>query len=73
MPSSPFSMFPLNLAQAVCCNDHVHCCPAGMQCDVEHDRCMSGEWALPLVKKIAAVVNEGIYFIQKMESVNIHS
>ncbi|CAF4904019.1 unnamed protein product [Rotaria sp. Silwood1] len=27
------------LADAVCCSDHLHCCPHGYVCDVEHSRC----------------------------------
>lgn len=49
------------LVQAVCCSDHVHCCPASMYCDLEHDMCTSGERRIPLLKKIAAVPNAGIY------------
>ncbi|CAF1486655.1 unnamed protein product [Adineta steineri] len=27
------------LVDAVCCSDHLHCCPQGTTCDVEHSRC----------------------------------
>uniref|UniRef100_H3D2S2 Granulin b n=1 Tax=Tetraodon nigroviridis TaxID=99883 RepID=H3D2S2_TETNG len=44
--------------QAVCCSDHMHCCPAGMHCDLEHNMCMSGNMRVPLLEKMAAVHNE---------------
>ena len=40
--------------QAVCCSDHVHCCPSNTECDLEHDVCKSGETAVPQLKKISA-------------------
>lgn len=64
MPSYACRVLTLNLVQAVCCSDHMHCCPAGMQCDLEHDKCLSSEKRVPLMKKIAAVPNEGIYYSQ---------
>jgi hypothetical protein len=30
------------LAEAVCCKDHLHCCPNGYTCDTEHSRCQKG-------------------------------
>lgn len=30
------------IPNAVCCNDHLHCCPTGYTCDVEHSRCQKG-------------------------------
>lgn len=65
MPSYTLRIFTLNLVQAVCCSDHTHCCPAGMQCDLEHDICVSGMRQVPLLKKIAAVPNEGIPLFRK--------
>ena len=29
--------------QAVCCNDHTHCCPKGYTCDVAQGTCMKGD------------------------------
>ena len=40
--------------QAVCCSDHVHCCPNGYTCDVEHSTCKKGLMSQPWVKKISA-------------------
>jgi len=25
---------------AACCDDHIHCCPGGYTCDVEHGQCL---------------------------------
>lgn len=30
------SCFP----QAVCCSDHVHCCPQGTKCDIQEKKCI---------------------------------
>ncbi|CAF1308822.1 unnamed protein product [Adineta steineri] len=30
------------IPDAVCCSDHLHCCPTGYTCDVEHSRCQKG-------------------------------
>ncbi|XP_061444484.1 progranulin isoform X2 [Rhineura floridana] len=30
------------LPQAVCCADHVHCCPSGYTCDSAHSSCVKG-------------------------------
>lgn len=27
------------LPSAVCCSDHLHCCPKGTECDVQHGQC----------------------------------
>ncbi|XP_047465155.1 granulin b [Mugil cephalus] len=29
------------MPDAVCCSDHIHCCPAGTQCDLQHSTCVS--------------------------------
>lgn len=44
--------------QAMCCRDHLHCCPSDTICDLEHGVCKSGERSVPLLKKIAAVPND---------------
>ncbi|KHN88158.1 Granulin, partial [Toxocara canis] len=31
------------MPDAVCCEDHLHCCPEGTECDVEHGMCHSQE------------------------------
>lgn len=41
--------------KAMCCSDHVHCCPSNTICDLEHGVCKSGETHLPLLKKISAL------------------
>ncbi|XP_042772111.1 progranulin isoform X1 [Panthera leo] len=34
-------------AQAVCCEDHVHCCPAGFKCDTAKGTCEQGAQQVP--------------------------
>ncbi|XP_007953424.1 progranulin [Orycteropus afer afer] len=41
-------------AQAVCCEDHVHCCPAGFKCDTEKEICEQGDRHVPWMKKAPA-------------------
>lgn len=44
------------LPQAVCCNDHEHCCPNGYKCNVAEQTCdKPGDLSLPWVQKIAAL------------------
>ncbi|XP_048221897.1 progranulin isoform X2 [Perognathus longimembris pacificus] len=40
--------------QAVCCEDHIHCCPAGFTCYTEKGTCEQNGFQVPWVKKIAA-------------------
>ncbi|CAF1075057.1 unnamed protein product, partial [Didymodactylos carnosus] len=43
------------LPDAVCCNDHLHCCPHGYTCDTEHSTCKRAEDEfdiLPIFKKL---------------------
>ncbi|CAL8282240.1 unnamed protein product [Merluccius merluccius] len=46
--------------EAVCCSDHLHCCPANTTCDLEHKKCRSGEESFPLATKISAHPNDVI-------------
>ncbi|KAK0150480.1 Granulin [Merluccius polli] len=46
--------------EAVCCSDHLHCCPANTTCDLEHKKCRSGEEAFLLSTKISARPNDVI-------------
>uniref|UniRef100_A0A3Q3VYW6 Granulins domain-containing protein n=1 Tax=Mola mola TaxID=94237 RepID=A0A3Q3VYW6_MOLML len=43
--------------EAVCCSDHIHCCPANTVCDLEQGVCRAGETHIPPLK-IAAVPND---------------
>ncbi|XP_075033394.1 progranulin-like isoform X3 [Mixophyes fleayi] len=44
------------LPQAICCNDHLHCCPHNTVCDLEHNKCKSENGEVPLSKKVPARV-----------------
>ena len=41
--------------QAVCCSDHVHCCPHGYACDVSHSKCNLGNTKIDWFKKEVAI------------------
>jgi len=41
--------------KAVCCSDHVHCCPTGYKCDVSAGTCSQGDHFLPLSVKTTAL------------------
>eukprot|EP01026_Neomeris_dumetosa_P028173 TRINITY_DN2283_c0_g1_i4.p1 TRINITY_DN2283_c0_g1~~TRINITY_DN2283_c0_g1_i4.p1 ORF type:complete len:485 (-),score=58.79 TRINITY_DN2283_c0_g1_i4:299-1708(-) len=34
------------IANGVCCEDHVHCCPANTECDLENDSCVNPQGQL---------------------------
>ncbi|XP_074659411.1 uncharacterized protein LOC141912098 isoform X2 [Tubulanus polymorphus] len=42
------------IPNAVCCNDHLHCCPSGTTCDVTAGKCNRGRFSFAMVTKIAA-------------------
>ena len=42
------------LPNAVCCSDHLHCCPSGYTCDVSAGKCNKGSVQIPMFSKIAA-------------------
>ncbi|XP_022079849.1 granulins-like isoform X7 [Acanthaster planci] len=50
------------LPSAVCCSDHIHCCPHGYTCDISTGTCSLGEMTLPWFEKTAAALpsNGGI-------------
>ncbi|XP_077020277.1 progranulin [Tamandua tetradactyla] len=37
--------------QAVCCEDHIHCCPAGFRCDTGKGICQQGYFQMPWMEK----------------------
>ena len=39
------------LPNAVCCSDHLHCCPNGYTCDVSAGTCTRGTNSIPFLKK----------------------
>ncbi|XP_072311978.1 granulin b [Eucyclogobius newberryi] len=49
------------LPQAVCCDDHEHCCPKGYKCNVAEQTCdKPGELSLPWVQKFPALQKETV-------------
>lgn len=47
------------LISAVCCVDHLHCCPSGTTCDLVHKKCVSPYFETPLFIKTPALREEG--------------
>ncbi|KAM6450019.1 progranulin isoform 2-T2 [Liasis olivaceus] len=45
-----------HFTQAVCCQDHIHCCPSGFDCDLSSGSCQKDGDHIPWVEKAAAVV-----------------
>jgi progranulin len=48
------------LPQAVCCDDHQHCCPNGYTCDTKDGRCLKGLLSVPFFNKIEAIKVEAV-------------
>ncbi|KAK7919440.1 hypothetical protein WMY93_010724 [Mugilogobius chulae] len=46
------------MPDAVCCEDNIHCCPSGTQCDVAHSMCLSSSTNTSMVTKIPAFKKE---------------
>lgn len=43
------------LPEAVCCDDHIHCCPKGKKCNLTGLTCDDDTCSVPLVRKLPAV------------------
>ncbi|XP_020773799.1 granulin b isoform X2 [Boleophthalmus pectinirostris] len=56
LPTGDYGCCPY--PNAMCCSDHVHCCPSNTICDLEKQMCRSGDTQMPLLKKIAATPND---------------
>ena len=48
------NLYDFILTQAVCCSDHIHCCPSGYTCDVEKGTCDQGLKSQPWLTKLPA-------------------
>ncbi|XP_019630285.1 PREDICTED: granulins-like [Branchiostoma belcheri] len=44
------------MPKAVCCQDHLHCCPRGYTCDMPTSTCIRGNDILPMAQKRPADV-----------------
>ncbi|KAM9457124.1 granulin a [Clarias gariepinus] len=47
--SGEFNCCPFH--QAECCEDHLHCCPEGMLCEVKESRCTNATHSLPWAER----------------------
>ncbi|CAI5789905.1 Uncharacterized protein PODLI_1B030954 [Podarcis lilfordi] len=53
-----------HLPNAVCCRDHLHCCPQGTTCDLEHSRCtMTPQRSWPILH-LAADLRQTVGVVQ---------
>ncbi|XP_008435425.1 granulin b [Poecilia reticulata] len=58
MTNGSFGCCPM--PDAVCCSDHIHCCPSGTKCDLEHSTCVSVQENAPLpIKKRPTMKEQG--------------
>jgi hypothetical protein len=48
------------MENAVCCEDHLHCCPEGYTCDVKDGRCNKGDVSQPFLQKIKAIIRQDV-------------
>ncbi|XP_048059713.1 granulin a isoform X12 [Megalobrama amblycephala] len=51
-PTGEFSCCPFHHGE--CCEDHIHCCPEGMLCNVLDFKCVNATHTLPSVERIPA-------------------
>ncbi|KAL8175688.1 UNVERIFIED_CONTAM: hypothetical protein K2H54_004749 [Gekko kuhli] len=48
------------LQNAVCCSDHLHCCPQGTTCDLTHLKCtLTPRWSLPITRLLVDLQKAG--------------
>uniref|UniRef100_A0A5F9C723 Progranulin n=1 Tax=Oryctolagus cuniculus TaxID=9986 RepID=A0A5F9C723_RABIT len=45
------------MPEAVCCEDHIHCCPEGFKCHTEKGTCELGPRQVPWMEKVPAPVS----------------
>ena len=48
------------IPNAVCCSDHIHCCPEGYTCDSKDGRCNKGDVSLPFYNKIKSIPSKSL-------------
>lgn len=56
LPTGDYGCCPY--PNAVCCDDHVHCCPSNTICDLKREMCRSGETVMPLLKNVTSAPND---------------
>ncbi|XP_024127528.1 granulin a isoform X4 [Oryzias melastigma] len=57
------------LPEAVCCDDHEHCCPSGTTCDLATLSCLQSSGSVPMSKKMPALTWTSSALSQLMEMV----
>uniref|UniRef100_A0A4W6E481 Granulin a n=1 Tax=Lates calcarifer TaxID=8187 RepID=A0A4W6E481_LATCA len=48
------------LPEAVCCDDHIHCCPKGKKCNLAAQTCEDPGSSVPWVEKIPAITKQEV-------------
>ncbi|XP_047234054.1 granulin b isoform X1 [Girardinichthys multiradiatus] len=56
MTNGSFGCCPM--PNAVCCSDHIHCCPSGTKCDIPHSACVSVQENAPVSIRILRTAAE---------------
>ncbi|KAI1896514.1 hypothetical protein AGOR_G00095560 [Albula goreensis] len=56
LPSGVYGCCPYQ--DAVCCSDHLHCCPGGTTCDLERKTCVSSKAKPPPSKKFPSLPHD---------------
>ena len=54
----PFVWLLFCIFKAVCCADHVHCCPSGYTCDTSSGQCSKGNEITNWLQKVPAITSE---------------
>lgn len=55
------------MCQAVCCDDHEHCCPTGTTCDLATLTCVHHSGSVPMLRKDPAVMVMAVRYRVEME------
>lgn len=53
--------------QAICCSDHLHCCPQDTVCDLIQSKCLSKDYTTDLLTKLPGYPGRGICSIRRWE------
>ncbi|XP_067869322.1 progranulin-like [Heterodontus francisci] len=68
LASGQFGCCPI--PEAVCCDDHVHCCPNGYKCDPDTGNCYEKDISIPWMTKTPAIVQGTVKDVQCNETVH---
>ena len=66
LPTGGFGCCPI--LNAECCTDGEHCCPKDYKCDVSAGKCMKGDHAIAMFKKLPAIKSNQVT-VKKLKNV----